>query len=267
MKKIFFVLTAALFAYFVGTPVAGLSLAIFALHPQNRDYRNSEFAPTLANREVMERLANSFDNYEEENYDDMDGDKFGRKNRKTSGIFTMNINNANNALREFWLFFGLAPYSLVSQILTIPSVAVAAGVTAAQNLEVNPDGIIKDGTFTAIGGLAGLSASGTPNLIRQFLGWLHANPGQKLTGMSITSSAPANHGLSIQVGEITPFKSDAEWDAPIDIKSFRSPKDYDATITILRTDIALNRNRAIKMAIAPNSDILLKLYMNGQPAA
>lgn len=63
-----------------------------------KQHRSPDMYPALANREVMERIANGFDNYDEENYDDFGGKKSG----KVPGIYTITITNVAVAARDFF---------------------------------------------------------------------------------------------------------------------------------------------------------------------
>jgi len=216
----------------------------------------------IMDKSNMERLA--FDGLD--NYDD--GDNFSGSNRK-SGIYTLDIVNSSTSNQTFYLYNGQIITESLMNGIVIPALTIAVpgtstSTTAGFSANAISAATIKEGVFNSINFPTqyNLTGSGSPSRIESFLTYLLHNPGNKLNGILLTSSAGSNHSQVIEVGERNPFKSQDDMLAPIDIKSFRRPTDFDQTYTMVKTNITLGKTTLVKMTIVGSSSMNLKLFMN-----
>lgn len=218
----------------------------------------------IMDKSNMERLAfDGLDNFDE-------SENFSGSNRK-SGIYTIDIVNSDTNPQTFYLYNGQVITESLINGINIPALAIAVpgtstATTAAVAGGTLQTGLVKQGAFSSLTSPLSnfLNGSGSPSRIEAFQAHLLHNPGNKLNGILITSSALTQHSQVIEVGERNPFKSQDDMQPPIDIKSFRRPTDFDQTYTMVKTNITLGKTTFVKFTIVGSATVNLKLFVNVQ---
>lgn len=216
----------------------------------------------VGNNEVLERLSNGFDNYDDDNYDD-EFDGKGREDEQ--GVFTFTVTNTHTTQsKEFYLFSGL----LIGESNLTPLIISGLGWGVSTTVPQSPQGQMVDGAFYAINdtlsAAPSLTGAGDSFTIARFLSYcISAKRVQTITGLTITSpAASGNHSKNIAISRRNPYKELGNMLKNISL--FRSPRDVDRDITIVRLATNLTRETEFKMSIAPSSTITVTLFMNGQ---
>ncbi|MFM2292622.1 MAG: hypothetical protein RIS29_2435 [Bacteroidota bacterium] len=245
-----------------------ISIAMPDASPLAITVATSVMLSPLGNKEVLERMAiQNFDNYDGE---------FDNWQAVTSsdeqGIFTIKIRNLEAADRQFFLFNGELLLGQNFGLQIIPALALdgAPGVATATtpSLILNaPIGQIVDGNTRAIDktilDTPQIIGSGSPFPIKRWLSYaLSSRKTQVITGIKIDSATSSNHTGNITVGRQSPYGDKGS--KSINLSAFRSPKDYQANVTVVPVGVALKADTYVRMDIAASSEMTLTLFMNGQ---
>ncbi len=241
-----------------------ISIAMPDASPLAITVATSVMLSPLGNKEVLERMAiQNFDNYDGE-FDNWQAVTSGDE----QGIFTITITNSEALARQFYLFNGELLLGNSFGKIIFPATGL---LSATEPTEINtaPLGQIVDGSLVtrAIGvplsSPAQLSASGSPFPIQRWLVYaLTSRKTQVITGIKIDSATSGNHTGNITIGRQNPYKDLGS--KSINLSAFRSPKDYQANVTVVPVGVALKSDTYVKFDIAASSTMTLTLFMNGQ---
>lgn len=245
-----------------------ISIAMPDASPLAITVATSVMLSPLGNKEVLERMAiQNFDNYDGE-FDNWQAVTSGDE----QGIFTVTVTNTEGFARQFYLFNGelLLGQNFGQSIMPPLDLDGAPGVAIKTKPELifrAPIGQIIDGPTRAIGKNIlddqQIMASGSPFPLQRWLTYaLSSRKTQVITGIKIDSATSANHTGNITIGRQNPYRDLGS--KSINLSAFRSPKDYQANVTVVPVGVALKSDTYVKFDIAASSTITLTLFMNGQ---